>query len=572
MTLSTPDRGLAVVDALPEGVVTLDAAGRVLTCNPSAAAMLDAPPHEIVGSMIGLGPMVSEDGTPIPEPDLAWNQTLRDGRPVRSAPAGVPSRDGSTRWIRVNSAPIDEVFERGRAAVVVSFLEVTDGYRLRMEAEHRATHDPLTGLANRVLFERELGRKIGETDRADHQLAVLFLDLDDFKVINDSLGHQEGDRLLRVAAKRLAHAVRHGDVLARFAGDEFVVAAHVASFAVAEAIAERMRSVLGHPVRLGEHEHVLRASIGIAMADGVDEDVADLLRNADSAMYRAKRTGRGVALFDDRMRVAAIERLTLESGLRRALAEGHLELHYQPVVDLTTTAWTSVEALVRWRDPALGLIAPGRFIPVAEDSGLILEVGAWVLEEACSQLAGWQRSGDAPERGIAVNVSLRQLMSRDFPQQVQRVLQMTGIDPGLLGLEITESVLMDGGDYAEDCVTELRGLGVRLILDDFGTGLSSLSRLQELPLDVLKIDQSFIAHLGTDCPSRAIVKAILEMGHALRLEVVAEGVETQAQLDDLRELAPAGLSCHAQGFLLARPTLAHEYVLQARGGELLAAR
>jgi diguanylate cyclase (GGDEF)-like protein len=426
-------------------------------------------------------------------------------------------------------------------------------------------------IANRVLFERELGRKIGETDRADRQLAVLFLDLDDFKVINDSLGHQEGDRLLRVAAKRLAHAVRHGDALARFAGDEFVVAAHVESFAVAEAIAERMRSVLGHPVRLGEHEHVLRASIGIAMADSVSEDVADLLRNADSAMYRAKRTGRGVALFDDRMRVAAIERLTLESGLRKALADGHLELHYQPVVDLATTAWTSVEALVRWRDPELGLIAPGRFIPVAEDSGLILEVGAWVLEEACSQLAGWQRRGDAPERGIAVNVSLRQLMSRDFPQQVQSVLRMTGIDPGLLGLEITESVLMDGGDYAEDCVTELRALGVRLILDDFGTGLSSLSRLQELPLDVLKIDRSFIAHLGTDCPSRAIVKAILEMGHALRLEVVAEGVETQAQLDDLRELAPDGLSCHAQGFLLARPAIAHEYVLQARGAELLAA-
>ncbi len=347
---------------------------------------------------------------------------------------------------------------------------------------------------------------------------MLFLDLDDFKVINDSLGHQEGDRLLRVAAKRFAGAVRHGDVLARFAGDEFVVAAHVESFAVAEAIAERLRSVLGRPVRLGEHEHVLRASIGIAMADGVGEDVADLLRNADSAMYRAKRTGRGVALFDDRMRVAAVERMTLESGLRRALADGHLELHYQPVVDLGTTEWTSAEALVRWRDPVLGQIAPGRFIPVAEDSGLILEVGAWVLEEACAQLAGWQRSGDAPERGIAVNVSLRQLMSRDFPQQVQRVLRTTGIDPGLLGLEITESVLMDGGDYAEDCVTELRALGVRLILDDFGTGLSSLSRLQQLPLDVLKIDRSFIAQLGTDRPSRAIVKAILEMGHALRLE------------------------------------------------------
>ena len=389
-------------------------------------------------------------------------------------------------------------------------------------------------------------------------------------MINDSLGHQEGDRLLRVAAKRLAHAVRHGDVLARFAGDEFVVAAHVESFAVAEAIAERMRSVLGHPVRLGEHEHVLRASIGIAMADGVDEDVADLLRNADSAMYRAKRTGRGVALFDDRMRVAAIERLTLESGLRRALAEGHLELHYQPVVDLATTAWTSVEALVRWRDPALGLIAPDGSSPSPRTAG-----SSWRSVRGC-----WRRrahsspAGSARRRARTRHRRQRVAPSADEPRLPAAGAERPADDrhrPGPARPRDHGERAHGRGDYAEDCVTELRALGVRLILDDFGTGLSSLSRLQELPLDVLKIDQSFIAHLGTDCPSRAIVKAILEMGHALRLEVVAEGVETQAQLDDLRELAPVGLSCHAQGFLLARPAIAHEYVLQARGAELLAA-
>ncbi len=556
-----------MVDALAEGVVTLDAGGRVLTCNPSATALLGLPMQEILGSRIALGPMMSEDGASIPEADLAWNQTLRDGRSVRSPPAGVLSPDGSTRWIRVNSAPIDQAFELGRGAAVVSFLEITDGYRARMRAEHRATHDPLTGLANRVLFERTLHERLGELPSDDLQHAVLFVDLDDFKVINDSLGHQEGDRLLRVAAERLTHAVRHGDLLARFAGDEFVVAASVECFSVAEAIAERMRSVLGHPVHLGDHEHVLRASIGIAIADGAGEDVADLLRNADSAMYRAKRTGRGIALFDHRMRVAAIERLTVESGLRKALADGHLELHYQPVVDLATMEWTSAEALIRWRDPVQGLIAPGRFIPVAEESGLILNVGAWVLEEACSQLADWQRRGDAPARGIAVNVSLRQLISRQFPQQVERVLLTTGIEPCLLGLEITESVLMDGGDHAGACVAELRALGVRLILDDFGTGLSSLSRLQELPLDVLKIDQSFIAPLGSACHSRAIVKAILEMGRAMQLEVVAEGVETQEQLDALRALAPSDLQLHAQGYLLARPAIAHEYVRRARDAQ-----
>ena len=376
MTLSTPDRGLAVVDALPEGVVTLDAAGRVLTCNPSATAMLGTPSHEILGSTIGLGPMVSENGTPILESDLAWNQTLRDGRPVRSAPAGVPSPDGSTRWIRVNSAPIDAIFERGRGAVVVSMLEVTEGYRLRMQAEHRATHDPLTGLANRVLFERALGRKIGEPDPAGRQLAVLFLDLDRLQGDQRLPGPPaSGDRLLRVAAKRLAGGRAPRRRASRgSAATSSSSLAHVESFAVAEAIAERLRSVLGRPVRRRRaRARPAGQRSAIAMADGVGEDVA---RSAAQRRLRdvpRQAHGRGrVALFDDRMRVAAVERMTLESGLRRALADGHLELHYQPVVDLGTTRVDERRgAGAAGATPCSVRSSPGRFIPVAEDSGLI---------------------------------------------------------------------------------------------------------------------------------------------------------------------------------------------------------
>jgi diguanylate cyclase (GGDEF)-like protein/PAS domain S-box-containing protein len=424
------------------------------------------------------------------------------------------------------------------------------------EIRHRALHDPLTGLPNRVLFRDRLKHALERMQRSRSLSAILFLDLDQFKLVNDSLGHHIGDELLAAVAPRLKQALRASDTVARFGGDEFgVLLEDIAGEREAIAMAERIGAVFARPVVLGGNEHFVSASIGIALANG-GELAEDLIRDADAAMYRAKEHGRArYEMFDDAMRVRAITRLRVENDLRRALERDELYLVYQPMVSLAGREIVGIEALVRWRHPKLGVVLPAEFIPVAEESGLIGPIGQWVLERACRQAAHWYRMRpDSAPIGISVNLSAVQIAKRGFAAAVEHVLRDSGLDPSCMSLEITESVLLADAHALAQTLRELKAIGVRLVIDDFGTGYSALGYLTRLPLDALKIDRSFIVGLGSEPRATAITEAIIAMSRAVSLEVVAEGVETPLQIAELRRLG-CGV---AQGFYFAPAVSADE--------------
>jgi diguanylate cyclase (GGDEF)-like protein len=414
------------------------------------------------------------------------------------------------------------------------------------ELSWQANHDALTGLPNRELF---LERLSGHLSRRGGRVAVLFVDLDDFKVVNDSLGHSSGDRLISAVAERLSHALRPDDVIARFGGDEFtVLLPGVMSEDDAVSVARRLTETLREPVVIDGELRYVSASVGIACSapdEGIDAHA--LLRDADSAMYRAKELGKGrCEIFDGSMRRQALERLKLEGALRHALDEAELRLVYQPIVTLADNRIAGVEALLRWHHPVDGVIAPMRFIPIAERNGLIIPIGAWVLHEACLQLASW---GD--ERlTMSVNVSARQLGTSDLVETVSSALEGAGIEPGRLCLEITETAMMADPVAMAATLTTLKELGVRLAVDDFGIGYASLRHLRELlPVDILKIDKSFVDGITSDADDAAIVEGVVRLAHSLGLQAVAEGVETADQLAMLR-----GWSCQSgQGYHFARP-------------------
>jgi diguanylate cyclase (GGDEF)-like protein/PAS domain S-box-containing protein len=434
--------------------------------------------------------------------------------------------------------------------------DISERKEFEATLEHQATHDPLTGLPNRALLLDRLTVSLARAERFKTAVAVLFLDLDHFKVVNDSLGHAMGDQLLIAAADRLKEALRQGgDTVARFGGDEFVILCEdLTSEDDARSIADRVNELLAEPFLLGEHEVYVAASTGIAFTEGAAE-ATDLLRDADAAMYQAKEHGRDrYEVFDRQMRAEAVDRLSIESYLRRAIQHRELRIHYQPKVDLRTGAIVGTEALVRWEHPDRGLLLPGEFIRVAEETGLIVPIGRWVLEQAVRQAQRWQAEiPGLPPLYICVNLSRRQLGHPSLVDEVAAVLDETGIDPGLVDLEITESVLMDDVELAHRALSNLHDLGVKLVVDDFGTGYSSLSYLQRFPVDLLKIDRSFVAGLGTNKGDTAIVTAVLSLAHALGMQAIAEGVETADQLAELR-----ALGCDmAQGFYLARPQPEH---------------
>ncbi len=430
-------------------------------------------------------------------------------------------------------------------ADAISRQATEDGIR------HRALHDPLTGLPNRVLFQDRLEHALARTVRHGSMTAVLFLDIDRFKLVNDSLGHHVGDELLAAAAPRLKQAVRSSDTVARFGGDEFgVLLEDIPGEHDAIEMAERIAAVFARPFVLAGNEHFVTTSIGIALARG-GERADELIRDADAAMYRAKERGRArYELFDEVMRGRAIARLRVENDLRRALERGELRLAYQPVVSLRRRTIVGVEALLRWQHPERGLVPPAEFIPIAEEDGLIEPIGRWVLETACRQVAQWHRqSPDAAPIGIAVNLSAVQLARRGLAEVVEAALRGSGLDPTCLSLEITESMMLQEADVLTEALHALKQTGARLVLDDFGTGYSSLAYLTRLPLDALKVDRSFVDGLGTEPRDSAITEAIIAMSRALSLEVVGEGVETPVQAAEL-----ARLGCElAQGFLFAKP-------------------
>jgi diguanylate cyclase (GGDEF)-like protein len=434
---------------------------------------------------------------------------------------------------------------------------VVERLRGQEQIVHQALHDVLTGLPNRVLFRDRLELALARADRRGSTVAVLFLDLDRFKVVNDSLGHSVGDQLLTDLSHRLKATLRAGDTLARFGGDEFVMLCEdLADEDESVRVAERVKLALLGPFLLEREEYVVTASIGVALASDADGDAEGLIRDADIAMYRAKERGPGhYELFNEALRKHALERLGTERALRGALEAGGLQLHYQPIVALDDGSVQAIEALLRWDDPARGLVPPDRFIPIAEDSPLILEIGAWTLREACEQAHRWraQFGGRAP-LPVSVNLSARQLAQAELPEVIGQVLAETGVRAADLAIEVTETALIENSSVPAASLHELRSLGVKIMLDDFGTGYSSLSHLQMFPIDVLKIDRSFVMRLGAGAGDSAIVRAIAAMANALGLEVVAEGVETAEQAADARAL---GCSW-AQGYYFARPAPAAE--------------
>jgi diguanylate cyclase (GGDEF)-like protein/PAS domain S-box-containing protein len=430
--------------------------------------------------------------------------------------------------------------------------DISERKAFEHELAHQATHDPLTGLPNRILLLDQLAAALGRARRHQKALAVLFLDLDHFKVVNDSLGHSLGDRLLMSIADRLKVALRPGDTIARFGGDEFILLCEQLDDPDdAITIARRVEQALSGPFELDDAEIYVGVSIGIAFSDRDSNEPETLIRDADAAMYRAKEKGRArYEVFDSAMRASAVDRLDIENALRRALDRRQLRVHYQPIIDLGTGRVTGMEALLRWEHPERGLLLPGEFITIAEETGLIVPIGGWVLAQACRQLQRWAAEHPETHELVAtVNLSGRQLSHPRLVAEVESVLLETGIDPARIDLEITESVLMDDVGMSAETLQRLKALGVKLVIDDFGTGYSSLSYLRQFPVDGMKVDRSFVDGLGTDPGDTAIVAAIVNLAHTLGLDAIAEGVETAAQLAELRELG-----CDAaQGFYVARP-------------------
>jgi diguanylate cyclase (GGDEF)-like protein len=423
--------------------------------------------------------------------------------------------------------------------------------RTEERTQHEALHDSLTGLPNRNLFLDRLQHALAAASRRSSPIAVLFLDLDQFKLVNDSLGHAAGDELLAAVAPRIEQALRPGDTVARFGGDEFAVLAEdVGDGRGATRIAERIAEALARPFIVRERDHFVSASIGISIGTG-GEPPESLIRDADSALYRAKEHGRGgYEIFDEVMRSRVIEHMQTENDLRRALQREELVLHYQPVVRLQDGAIASMEALLRWDHPERGLIGPLAFIPVAEDSRLIVPIGRWVIEQACRQAAAWQKlNPDVAPVSVSINLSARQLADPELIPHLEGSISASGIDPSTLWLELTESTLLDDAAYVDRTLGALERLGVCLVLDDFGVGFSSLGYLKRLPLSIVKLDRSFMEHV-TDSPNdAAIVRAVSDMAETIGIGVVAEGVETEEQVRVARQLGCG----YAQGFQFSEP-------------------
>ena len=462
--------------------------------------------------------------------------------------------DGTLRWVHDQAFPVRDA--QGKVYRIAGIgADVTHRKEAEEKLVYLAHYDGLTGLPNRVLFFDRLKQTLAQAGRRGMLAAVMFLDLDRFKVVNDTLGHAVGDDLLRQVAQRLSACTRMGDTVARFSGDEFVLIVNdLQSAEDARHIAQKVLLAFAEPFRVGGHEVFVSTSIGISMYPSDCEDEQALLKNADTAMYRAKESGRNNFQFYTReMNARAMYRLNLENSLRHALEREEFRLHYQPKACLHTGQITGVEALLRWERPDHGLISPAEFVPLLEDTGLIVPVGEWVLREACRQVEAWRCAGREPV-SVAINISARQFAARNLGEIIKRVLDEHSADPRHIELELTESLLMVNTEEAVRTLTYLKSLGLRLSIDDFGTGYSSLSYLKRFPIDALKIDRSFIDEITTDIDDATITRAVIGMAHNLGLKVVAEGVETEAQLSFLS----ANGCDEAQGYYFARPQPAAE--------------
>jgi diguanylate cyclase (GGDEF)-like protein len=455
-------------------------------------------------------------------------------------------------WFAINSVKDPE----GRLTHYVAvFSDISERKAAEDRIEFLAHHDPLTGLPNRILLRDRFETALAQAARNRAKVALIFLDIDHFKAVNDSLGHPAGDVLLRQVAARLKGCVRASDTVCRQGGDEFLLlVVPVPDPRAASVVAEKVLQVLREPVELEGHSLAVGASIGISVFPDDGDNFDTLLQKADMAMYEAKAAGRnGYRFFSSEMNANALERLNMQNRLRRALERDEFQLHYQPQVDLDSGRIIGMEALLRWTSPDLGPVSPGKFIPIAEESGLIVQIGAWVLRTACRQNRSWQARG-LPEVPVAVNLSALQFARGDLLDTVERALDDSRLPARFLELELTESILLHDADNIMASLRRLKNLGIKLSIDDFGTGYSSLSYLKRLAVDKLKIDQSFVRDIASDPDDAAIVRAIIQMGHSLKLRTIAEGVESADQLAFLR-----AEGCEeGQGYLFGRPIPAAE--------------
>jgi diguanylate cyclase (GGDEF)-like protein/PAS domain S-box-containing protein len=572
----------AILDNAVLGIAVVDN-GCTLHCNAKMEELFGFEPGGIQG--LDVRTLYPDTGSWM----AARRETARDflaGR-VHMAEYQMARADGTRFWARLSGRLFDMAQQQGRSVWLVEDVtarreaqeavarardelelrvlertaelaganallqaEIVERRQAEARVHHMAYHDSLTGLPNRALLADRLDRALLAAQRSERKLAVLFIDLDRFKTINDSLGHLTGDHLLKEVASRLCRAVRASDTVARLGGDEFVVLVPGVTgeqdcTQVAEKIIEALAAPFPHEGRILH----ISPSIGICMYPDNGQDVSTLMRNADAAMYYAKAAGRNTwQFFKDRMNESAARRFELESSLRGALAGGQFELYYQPIIDAQSRRVHALEALLRWRRPGHGLVGPDEFIPILEENGMIIAVGEWVIRTACEQALAWQRQG-LPAVPVAVNLSGRQFMQRGLADSVRRIVEETGIDPALLEFEITETTLMQSGGQTLEVLEQINAMGVRLSIDDFGTGYSSLAYLKRFPVHKIKVDRAFVRELEASAEDRAIVAAVMALANSLQLAVVAEGVETEAQLALLREHG-----CPlAQGYLFARP-------------------
>jgi len=531
----------SIVTASTDLVIVL-AEGGCRHVSPSVTGLLGVPEERVLGA--GLTRFLHPD-------DRALVRSVQTSGRAEDIVLRMANHLGE--WRHLEAHVTDLRGDRHIRGVVLNGRDITERVRLQEELTQQAYHDGLTGLANRSLYRDRLEQALARSARGADPVAVLILDLDGFKQVNDSLGHDAGDRLLQVVARRLTETVRPTDTVARFGGDEFALLLEDAAESLAVAVARRALSRLAEPVSLEGRELTVAASIGIVVHTGGDRSGDDLVRDADVAMYAAKDAGRGRhEVFHADMARDPDELLGLDHELRLGLHRGEFSVHYQPEIDLAGGEIVGVEALVRWMSPTRGAVAPDRFIPVAEASGLIAALGEFVLREACLQTARWVRDGLVSGSFVTwVNVSGKQLALGGVPAAVERALRHAGLPPGRLGLEVTETTIVPGGaaDRARVELQQLNDLGVRIAIDDFGTGFSSLAQLRHFPLDMIKVDRSFIQGVERDTKDAAITANVVSLAHALGLVAVAEGIESDGQLAAVR-----AIGCDvAQGFLFARP-------------------
>ncbi len=540
-----------ILENISEGVLISDADNKIVSVNRAFTRITGYRREEVLGREPGiLRSNWQDDGFyqnmwASLEVDSLWRGEIWNRR-----------KDGDVypEWLTINRISDEN-------GVTIRYIAVFSDITLRKESEARmaylAHHDPLTGLANRILLEERLVQSLSLAQRQKQLVALMFIDLDRFKVINDTLGHDVGDQLLMLMATRLKESVRDGDTVARLGGDEFILLLHnIDGEGAAAQIAEKIINLISKPFSLADNEIFITVSIGVSLYPDNGNDRESLLKFADIAMYRAKsQGGNGCQFYRPELNARTLERLTMESRLQRAIERDELILHYQPTIDIKTGQLLCAEALVRWESPDYGLVSPALFIPLAEESGAIVQIGEWVLNRACLQIAEWRSQG-VRTVPISVNMSARQFMQRGLDKIVEQALNASGVEGEALYLELTEQMIMDDVEAAIEAMHLIKALGVKLAIDDFGTGYSSLSYLKRFPLDILKIDQTFVRDIVSDHSDRAIVSIIINMARALDMVVVAEGVETQGQLKILSE---EGCDSY-QGYYFSRPVLAADFV------------